>query len=75
MAVTKIWAIKDSLARVVDYAKNPNKTVLSDLEQVLLYAENDKKTITGDEKTMFVTGVNCNRETAIEEMIRVQKKV
>ena len=26
MAVTKIWAIKDSLQRVLDYAANPNKT-------------------------------------------------
>ena len=26
MAVTKIWAIKDSLQRVLDYAANPDKT-------------------------------------------------
>ena len=25
MATTKIWAIKDSLSRVVNYAKNPEK--------------------------------------------------
>ena len=35
MAVTKIWAIHDSVSRVVDYCTNPNKTRLSDLEQVL----------------------------------------
>ena len=35
MAVTKIWAIHDSVSRVVDYCTNPSKTKLSDLEQVL----------------------------------------
>ena len=25
MATTKIWAIKDSLSRVVNYAENPKK--------------------------------------------------
>lgn len=75
MATTKIWAVKDSISRVVDYAKNPNKTTLSDIEQVLLYAENKDKTIAdNEEKTMFVTGVNCNRETALEEMLKTQKK-
>ena len=35
MATTKIWAIKDSLSRVVNYAENPEKTIFSDLKQVL----------------------------------------
>lgn len=42
MATTKIWPVKDSLARVVDYAQNPNKTIYSDLQQVLHYAANDR---------------------------------
>ena len=33
MAVTKIWAIHDSVSRVVDYCSNPEKTRLTDLEQ------------------------------------------
>ena len=74
MATTKIWAIKDSLSRVVDYAINPKKTIFSDLKQVLLYAENKDKTIAEDEKTMYVTGVNCNRKTAFEEMKYTQEK-
>lgn len=74
MATTKIWAIKDSLSRVVSYAKNPEKTIFSDLKQVLKYAENDEKTIDKNEKSMYVTGVNCNRETAHEEMIEVQNR-
>ena len=74
MATTKIWAIKDSLSRVVNYAKNPEKTLFSDLKQVLIYAENSEKTIDENEKTMYVTGVNCNSNTAYEEMNFVQKK-
>ena len=75
MATTKIWAIKDSLSRVVNYAKNPNKTIFDNLKQVLEYAENDEKTIADkEERTMYVTGVNCNRETALEEMIAVQNR-
>ena len=68
MATTKIWAIKDSLSRVVNYAENPEKTVFSNLKQVLKYAENDEKTIDKDEKMMYVTGVNCNRKRAYQEM-------
>ena len=75
MATTKIWAIKDSLSRIVSYAENPNKTSLSELKQVLKYAENDEKTVDENDKTMYVTGVNCKRETAYEEMMKVQKKI
>lgn len=74
MATTKIWAIKDSLSRVVNYAKNPEKTLFSDLKQVLMYAENSEKTVDENEKTMYVTGVNCNSDTAYEEMTAVQNR-
>ncbi|MBR3696698.1 MAG: hypothetical protein IKM97_00255 [Clostridia bacterium] len=75
MATTKIGAVKNSLSRVVNYAENPEKTIFSDLKQVLKYAENDDKTIADNgEKSMYVTGVNCNRETAFEEMVQVQKR-
>ena len=67
VATTKIWTIKDSISRVISYAKNPEKTTFSDLKQVLKYAEDD-------EKTMYVTGVNCNAQTAYEEMITVQNR-
>ena len=70
MAVTKIWAIKDSLSRVVDYAANPNKTIYSDLKNVIHYAENGEKTIS--EEACYVTGVNCNTDTVYEEMKNVQ---
>lgn len=74
MAVTKIWAIKDSLSRVVDYAANPNKTIYSDLHKVIHYADNTDKTVSGKEKACFVTGVNCNADTAFEEMYAVQER-
>ena len=74
VATTKIWAIKDSLSRVVNYAQNPEKTVFSDLKQVLKYAENEEKTINKNEKMMYVTGVNCNQKTAFQEMISTQKR-
>ena len=41
MAVTKIWTIKDSLQRGLDYAANPDKTEYDALAQTLHYAEND----------------------------------
>ena len=44
MAVTKIWTIKDSLQRVLDYAANPDKTEYDALAQTLHYAENGAKT-------------------------------
>lgn len=59
MAVTKIWAIKDNIRRVVEYARNPEKTEYSDIQNLLHYAGNDEKTVIGEEKTMYVTGVNC----------------
>ena len=44
LATTKIWPVRDSLRRVVDYAANPDKTEYSGLAQALHYAENDAKT-------------------------------
>ena len=73
-ATTKIWAIKDSISRVIRYAKNPEKTTFSDLKQILRYAENDEKTIYKNEKTMYVIGVNCKAKTAYEEMVTVQNR-
>ena len=74
MATTKIWPVKDSLARVVDYAQNPDKTIYSDLQNVLHYAANREKTVEGGERAMFVTGVNCNQDTAFQEMQAVKER-
>ena len=58
MAVTKIWTIKDSLQRVLDYAANPDKTEYDALAQTLHYAENDAKTKL-NESAQLVTGIHC----------------
>lgn len=71
MAVTKIWPIKDSVRRVVEYAGNPEKTQYHDLEDVLCYAGNREKT--RQDQTVFVTGINCGRDTAFWEMLAVQE--
>ena len=52
MAVSKIWPVRYSLKRVLDYAANPDKTEKKDyseeqyqaLTDVLSYAENEEKT-------------------------------
>ena len=74
MAVTKIWPIKDSLRRVVDYARNPAKTEYTDLQTVLHYTANGEKTEHGTEKTMYVTGINCSRDRVFQEMYAVQER-
>lgn len=73
MAVTKIWAIHDSVSRVVDYCTNPSKTKLSDLEQVLLYAADKEKTLDEGEQQYAVTGIGCRAESAAREMAAVQE--
>lgn len=74
MAVTKIWAIHDSVSRVVEYCSNPEKTKLTDLEQVLIYAANKAKTLDEGEQSYAVSGVNCTPDTAIREMTATQKR-
>jgi len=71
MATTKIWAVKDNLKRVIDYATNPEKTnsesfEFGGLEEVITYASNDDKT----EKQLYVSGINCSPSTAVMEMIQ-----
>ena len=70
MATTKIWAIKDSVSRVLSYAANPEKTIYTDLKKVLHYADDESKT----EQGCYVTGMNCNAETAFDEMNSVQQR-
>lgn len=67
LATTKIWPVRDSLRRVVDYAANPDKTEYSGLAQALHYAENGEKTILR-ETAQLVSGVHCRPATAWAEM-------
>ena len=73
MAVTKIWAIKDSLQRVLDYAANPDKTEYDALAQTLHYAENDAKTKL-NESAQLGTGIHCRTSHAWEDMRAVQER-
>ena len=43
MAVTKIWPVKDSLSRLIEYAENPEKTAFESLETVMAYAGDEDK--------------------------------
>lgn len=73
MAVTKIWAVIKRVDHVVDYATNKEKTKIQmspngmyarDLKDVIDYARNSDKT----EEEYFVTGINCEPQSAYEEM-------
>ena len=79
MAVTKIWDIRDSLERVINYAENPGKTGnpnlidsydLQTLYDVMNYATNERKT----EKKYYVTGINCSADIARSQMIMTKKR-
>ena len=73
IATTGIWKVEKRLDHIIDYTTNIEKTLNSeygketyyDLHNVIDYVEADFKT----EKQYYVSGVNCNVETAYEEMI------
>ena len=73
LATTKIWPVRDSLQRVVDYAANPDKTQYGGLAQALHYAENGEKTNL-TETVQLVSGIHCRPETAWKEMRAVQEQ-
>lgn len=71
MAITKIWAVKDDLNRVLNYIKNPDKTKeeMSDgLKEVLTYTTQGYKT---NEKE-YITGINCDPKTALSQMMNTK---
>ena len=72
MATTKIWAIKDSVKRVIEYARNPDKTELNDLARELHYIADDNKTEwVEDEKVYLVSSINCTGDP-YEAMMKVR---
>ena len=78
MAVSKLWAVKYNLKKVIDYAANPDKTFNPNfseeqyqaLADVLTYAKDEEKT----EKQFFVQGINCNPSIAREQFIIVKDR-
>lgn len=68
MPITKIHAIRSTLNKSLDYITNPEKTeagkVEKSYEDALNYITNPEKT----NNKIFVTGINCNPQTAYQEM-------
>lgn len=75
MATTGFWPVKGRLKEVIDYANNPDKTTAKeyldeDLYAAIRYVENDDKT----DQTMFVSGINCSKHNAYNEMVAVKRR-
>jgi len=75
MATTGFWPVRGRLKEVIDYANNPDKTTAieyldEDLYAAIRYVENDDKT----DQTMFVSGINCSKHNAYNEMIAVKRR-
>ena len=75
MATTGFWPVKGRLKEVIAYANNPDKTTAkeyldADLNAAIRYVENDDKT----DQTMFVSGINCSKHNAYNEMIAVKRR-
>ena len=75
MATTGFWPVKGRLKEVLAYAKNPDKTtdekyLDDDLRAAITYAENSSKT----DEQMYVSGINCSKHRAYEEMCAVKRK-
>ncbi len=76
MAVTKIWPVKGRIEQPISYAMNPKKTDKdlwagdASIEDVIGYASNSEKT----EKQYYVSGINCESESAAEEFRMVKKQ-
>lgn len=75
MATTGFWPVRGRLKEVIDYANNPDKTTAKeyldeDLYSAIRYVENDDKT----DQTMYVSGINCSKHNAYNEMIAVKRR-
>lgn len=78
MATTSMWKVENELGKLINYATNPEKTknidyenrkLYNDLHNVLEYAKESYKT----EKQLYVTGINCSKDTALEEMMMTKR--
>ena len=71
MAYDKIIPIRRRLDHCVSYVLNPEKT---DLGRVLEYIGNAGKTITPDGKAILETAINCQLDTAYQEMQATKRR-
>lgn len=74
MAVTSIWPIKGRVDRVINYARNPEKTTeavydelaaLHIIDNVVEYAADEIKT----ERRSYVSCLNCREDTADAQFV------
>jgi len=73
MATTKMWAVHNRLDCLVSYVSNKTKTVnteYGELQSVIEYAGASYKT----EQRFYVSGINCNAQTAFISMTIAHKK-
>lgn len=68
MATTGFWPVKGRLKDIIYYAENPEKT--TDLASTINYATDSDKT----DKRAYVSGVNCSKFTALQDMVMVKKR-
>ena len=71
MAYDKIFPIKARLDHCVAYVLNPEKTGLA---AVLGYIENSEKTVLPDGNTQLTTAINCQLDTALQDMLRTKHR-
>ena len=80
IATTSLWKVVKRMDHVIEYAEDKNKTkaiefnnnyemLVDDLKNVIDYARNSDKT----EKEYFVSGINCEPDSAYEEMQDAKK--
>ena len=69
MAITKKFVINKRLDDRVNYVLNADKP---SMENALEYAVNENKT--KDEESIFQTAINCNLETAYQDVMDTKKR-
>jgi len=75
VATTGFWPVKGRLKDVINYAENPDKTIErkyldDDLAAALNYVEDGDKT----DQTMYVSGINCPKKRAYEQMMTTKRR-
>lgn len=75
MATTGFWPVKGTLKDVIEYARNPDKTIDKmylddDLAKALEYVANDEKT----DRSMYVSAINCPKQRAYESMMTTKRR-
>ena len=71
MAYDKIIPIRSRLDHCVGYVLNPEKTGLTD---AMSYIGREDKNRTPDGRTVFETAINCQLDTAVEDMMETKRR-